>query len=455
MDLDKKMKFETNYWVKVLERVINVTLTLAENNVSFRGAHESLYDGDNNRGNFLNIIKLLAIYDPVLQELLSKDKNSVKYLSPTIQNEIIELLATEVKTKLIGQINESPFFSIIMDTTQDIAKVDQVSFVIRFVHLIKDADTVNIVHDAEDMVNQLLSFFEKNNLSVEKLRAQGYDGAANMSGIYNGLQAKILEKQPNALYVHCTAHNLNLVINDSIKISRELHNFYDTVECLYAFFAHSIKRWAMLMETFESKKHTMKRLCPTRWSSRYDSLHSMRFHYREILQVLTKLSLTSSKVTEQSEALALKKKLENFETVVIIVMEYKILSITKIVTNALQSKNQDIERASKLLKSAKEDISRIRENFSEIVNEAADSARSWGIQPHFKNSRLRRVKKQFDELSSDERLTNSQENFRVSVFNLTLDVIISQIENRFKGLNSIVERFKVLFPSVLKDHSAN
>ncbi|KAB0802982.1 hypothetical protein PPYR_05168 [Photinus pyralis] len=202
MDLDKKMKFETNYWVKVLERVINVTLTLAENNVSFRGAHESLYDGDNNRGNFLNIIKLLAIYDPVLQELLSKDKNSVKYLSPTIQNEIIELLATEVKTKLIGQINESPFFSIIMDTTQDIAKVDQVSFVIRFVHLIKDADTVNIVHDAEDMVNQLLSFFEKNNLSVEKLRAQGYDGAANMSGIYNGLQAKILEKQPNALYVH-------------------------------------------------------------------------------------------------------------------------------------------------------------------------------------------------------------------------------------------------------------
>ncbi|XP_030759798.1 zinc finger MYM-type protein 1-like [Sitophilus oryzae] len=269
-DLDKTLKFKTNYWIKVLERVINVTLTLAKNNVSFRGDNESLYDGDHNRGNFLNIIELLSIYDPVLKELLSKDKKCVKYLSPTIQNEIINLLANEVKTELISQINESPFFSVIMDTTQDISKIDQVSFVVRYADFIKDND--NVIRDvvirevflgfekcmgqsAEDMVKQLLLFFEKNNLSFERLRTQGYDGAANMTGVYNGLQAKILEKQPNALYVYCAAHNLNLVINDSVKISRELQNFYDFVESLYAFFAHSIKRWAVLTEMFDLKKH--------------------------------------------------------------------------------------------------------------------------------------------------------------------------------------------------------
>ncbi|XP_030749949.1 zinc finger MYM-type protein 1-like [Sitophilus oryzae] len=357
-----------------------------------------------------------------------------------------------------------------MDTTQDISKIDQVSFVVRYADFIKDNDNVNIIRDvvirevflgfeecmgqsAEDMVKQLLLFFENNNLSFERLRAQGYDGAANMSGVYNGLQAKILEKQPNALYVHCAAHNLNLVINDSVKISRELQNFYDFVESLYAFFAHSIKRWAVLTEMFESKKHTLKRLCPTRWSSRYDSLHSLRFHYREILQVLTKLTLTSSKATEQNEALGLKKKLENFETVVLIVMEHKILSITKLVSNALQSKNQDIQRASKLLETAKKDIAEMRNSFEEVINEAADLARGWGINPSFKEHRIRKVKKQLDELSCDERLFNAKENFRVSVFNITLDVIISQLENRFKGLNSVVERFKVIFPSVLRDHS--
>ncbi|XP_030749950.1 uncharacterized protein LOC115877776 [Sitophilus oryzae] len=92
-DLDKTLKFKTKYWIKVLERVINVILTLAKNNVSFRGDNESLYDGDHNRGNFLNIIELLSIYDPVLKELLSKDKKCVKYLSPTIQNEIINLFS--------------------------------------------------------------------------------------------------------------------------------------------------------------------------------------------------------------------------------------------------------------------------------------------------------------------------------------------------------------------------
>ncbi|XP_030750799.1 zinc finger MYM-type protein 1-like [Sitophilus oryzae] len=398
-DLDKTLKFKNNYWIKVLERVINVTLTLAKNNVSFRGDNESLYHGDHNRGNFLNIIELLSIYDPVLKELLSKDKKCVKYLSPTIQNEIINLLANEVKTELISQINESPFFSVIMDTTQDISKIDQVSFVVRYADFIKDND--NVIRDvvirevflgfekcmgqsAEDMVKQLLLFFEKNNLSFERLRTQGYDGAANMTGVYNGLQAKILEKQPNALYVYCAAHNLNLVINDSHKTMGSIDGNVRIQE------AH------------------IKTICPTRWLSRYDSLHSLRFHYREILQVLTKLTLTSSKTTEQNEALGLKKKLENFETVVLIVIEHKILSITKLVSNALQSKNQDIQRASKLLETAKKDIAEMRNSFEEVINEAADLARGWEINPSFKEHRIRKVKKQFDELSCDERLFNAK-----------------------------------------------
>ena len=49
-------------------------------------------------------------------------------------------------------------------------------------------------------------------VSFDKLVAQTYDGASNMSGCYNGLQAIIKEKVgEHVAFVHCYAHTLNLV----------------------------------------------------------------------------------------------------------------------------------------------------------------------------------------------------------------------------------------------------
>ena len=44
------------------------------------------------------------------------------------------------------------------------------------------------------------------NLQVENMRGQGYDGASNMRGAWNGLQALFLKDCPYAYYVHCFAH---------------------------------------------------------------------------------------------------------------------------------------------------------------------------------------------------------------------------------------------------------
>jgi len=44
------------------------------------------------------------------------------------------------------------------------------------------------------------------------MKAQGYDGTANMSGIHRGVQARIRERIATAQYVHYKAHVLNLAI---------------------------------------------------------------------------------------------------------------------------------------------------------------------------------------------------------------------------------------------------
>lgn len=97
-DLEETTQKDISMWVQILDRIINVTLTLATSNLAFRGHFDSL-NAEVSSGNFLNIIKLLAKYDPILNNLISDESRKIKYLSPQIQNEIITLLGNEVKKK--------------------------------------------------------------------------------------------------------------------------------------------------------------------------------------------------------------------------------------------------------------------------------------------------------------------------------------------------------------------
>ncbi|XP_042067315.1 uncharacterized protein LOC121810621 [Salvia splendens] len=67
------------------------------------------------------------------------------------------------------------------------------------------------------------SVFAKFKLPLSRLRGQGYDGASNMRGECNGLKALILKENPSAWYVHCFAHQLQLIENvkESLRSFRE------------------------------------------------------------------------------------------------------------------------------------------------------------------------------------------------------------------------------------------
>lgn len=62
------------FWRNVLDRIINVIITLASCNLSLRG-HVA------KSGNFISILHLLSNYEPVLKEFLLKPKNDVNYLN--------------------------------------------------------------------------------------------------------------------------------------------------------------------------------------------------------------------------------------------------------------------------------------------------------------------------------------------------------------------------------------
>ncbi|GBP61946.1 Zinc finger MYM-type protein 1 [Eumeta japonica] len=77
-------------------------------------------------------------------------------------------------------------------------------------------------HEAKDqtalaMSKQIIKSINDKNIPLNKCRGQGYDGANTMEGTYGGVQKLIKDIEPNAVCVHCAAHNLNLVLNDAVR----------------------------------------------------------------------------------------------------------------------------------------------------------------------------------------------------------------------------------------------
>ena len=131
---------------------------------------------------------------------------------------------------------------------------------------------------------------------------------------------------------------------------------------------------------------TLKRLCPTRWSSRYDCLVALRYRFVDVLKVLTTIILTSKKKDEIANALAIKKKLECFDFVFILAMMSKILEATHGISQLLQSLQCDLSKANDLIKSLHEKLQNMRNEYDSFHDTAVSLAKALGIKDNNNNN---------------------------------------------------------------------
>lgn len=65
--------------------------------------------------------------------------------------------------------------------------------------------------DANALSTEIINFLKQNKINASVV-AQAYDGANVMAGKFNGVQQKIKNEYPYAIYTHCMAHRINLVV---------------------------------------------------------------------------------------------------------------------------------------------------------------------------------------------------------------------------------------------------
>lgn len=467
----RQLQEEISYWRNVLKRVVAIVKSLSSRGLAFRGEDERF--GVSNNGNFIMCLELLAQFDPFLAEHIArfgqKGSGTTNYLSKTIYEEFIVLMAKKVSNSITEELKKCKYFSMIVDSTPDIAHNDQLALIIRYVQ--QDGVPIerflkflpNVGHKAQDMFDCLTNTFKSLGIDISNCRGQSYDNAANMSGIYNGLQAKIKELCPQAYYIPCSAHSLNLVGSSAAECCMEATAYFDLLQGLYNFFGASTARWNVL-QTFCSEKvdchlPTLKSLSSTRWSARDDASKTLRVASAEIHKALCFFETDASqKPIIRNEAIGLRKKLERFETTFMIVFWGFLLDRINIVNKSLQSVDINILQAIELYHSLIGVIQSLREQFDYYENEAKKIyfLDEFTYENDTKRRKIRSLKS--DE-TRDSRKTdvilNGRDNFRISTFNIIIDTLLHQLEKRISCYKELSKTFGFLDAAFLKTMKGN
>ncbi|XP_065665466.1 zinc finger MYM-type protein 1-like [Hydra vulgaris] len=207
---------------KALDHIFSSWIFLGCQGLAIRGKTKE-------SSNLFQLLELRSMDVPVLKKWMNRPEK-YKWISPDVTNEIVLDISLVIQRELSNTIKKRDFFGFMMDNSSDITGKEQVSISFRTVD-----DEFQINEDfcgfyetattkSKDLFLIKKDVLLRSNLRLENCRGQCYDGAAAMSSEIAGLQKLVLQQESRALYVHCRAHNLNLVIQDEIKNIPDIEN---------------------------------------------------------------------------------------------------------------------------------------------------------------------------------------------------------------------------------------
>ncbi|XP_028071505.1 zinc finger MYM-type protein 1-like [Camellia sinensis] len=139
------------------------------------------------------------------------------------------------------------YFCILVDESQNESKKEQMALILRYVKndgLLGEwfFDIMGVENtSALTLKKEISNILSRFNLPIQNMRGQGYDGASNMRGKWNGLQALFLKDCLYAYYVDCFAHCLQLALIAATKDEPNVWQFFSHLSCIVNLVASSLK----------------------------------------------------------------------------------------------------------------------------------------------------------------------------------------------------------------------
>uniref|UniRef100_A0A8I6XI11 HAT C-terminal dimerisation domain-containing protein n=1 Tax=Hordeum vulgare subsp. vulgare TaxID=112509 RepID=A0A8I6XI11_HORVV len=340
-----------------------------------------------------------------------------------------------------------------VDESRDESKKEQMALVIRFANKegFIDERFLNVIHVSDTaavtLKEAICTVLADNNLNVQDIRGQGYDGASNMRGEWNGLKALILNECPYAYYVHCMAHQLQLALVAASKEVHEVHNFFQHANFVVNVVSASSKRNDELLANQaaeiardvelgeldtgkgENQVGSLQRPGDTRWSSHFKSINSLRKMFAATIAVLRSVA-NDRPVTRYSrgDEVGALKMIISFNFVFILHLMEKIMKITGVLCQMLQRKSLDILNALDCISNTKVLLGWLRKDGWELLLEEVKSfCLKHDIDiPDF-NSKYVDMTKSRNKHDN----TTTLHHYKADVFNIAIDQQLVELNDRF------------------------
>ena len=432
-----------------LTSIAKVAVLCARQCIALRGHNES--DSSENKGNFLEILQLVAAESDDLRSRMESSPANAKYISKDTQNDLLKAAAAVVLDQITSQIKEAKYFAVMADESRDVSRIEQLSLCVRYV----EPKTFTVqerfigfssLHslDAESVAREIVSQLEQLGLNVGNCIAQCYDGAAVMSGHVSGVQTRITQALGGkCVYIHCYAHRLNLVLVNTAHDIKEVSDFFGLMEATHRFFSVSALRHDKLVQVqLKNKVPVLEipRLSDTRWVCRYAAVNLFQSRYDCLVEVFDQIVENSSDRVEAAEAMGLLTQIQKCKFVVLLSIFQDILGVTKPLSDMLQAKDLDLASAMELVDAVIEVLNSRRNEayFKDVVwQKVLEMAEHSGIevtQPETRRST--RVPRRLDDavvtcnIVGRQSSENPENAYRI-IYYQVMDKFLGEISARF------------------------
>uniref|UniRef100_A0A0D3BHK8 TTF-type domain-containing protein n=1 Tax=Brassica oleracea var. oleracea TaxID=109376 RepID=A0A0D3BHK8_BRAOL len=279
----------------------------------------------------------------------------------------------EVRQAILEEIGHG-MFGLLVDESADVSHKEQMGVVFRFVDkrgAIKER-FIGVVHVKETSSLTLKSaiddLFARYGMSITKVRGQGYDRASNMRAEFNGLRSLVSRESSSAYYVHCFAHQLQLVVVAVAKKHFNIADFFYMISTLLNIVGASCKRQDMFREiqreelekgiksgdvktgTRQNQERSLARPATTRWGTHHKTLLRLEELFSTTIKVLEYIQDEGWEDLQKRQACGLLKYFHTFDW------------LTANLSLTLQQKDQDILNAMSLVGSTKRELQKLRDD---------------------------------------------------------------------------------------------
>lgn len=370
---DVQTPTEGDEYKEYLKSLFEVLLMLAEQNIPPTGPGDDKQYGLRST-NFQALLEYrMNCGDEVLKKRYEENKECC---SSTQMNQLVEALEKSIHNKVIEEVKQNGFFSLITD---DLVKISGDWYLPIFLRYMdrsncqweRFAGFLAFEGDGDTLAETLLSELEKWGLDMEQCRGQAHSCSGTHFRKIRMFANRVKEKYPKAVLTMRSTHTLNLSLANGMALSG-VQLVLSTLKKIEAFFTQSPLLQLELDNAIslffldkEEKAKELKETCRTSWTTQNDA-------FEVAAQILEPLLLCVDSVHDNEDmkwsdevtynALEISKALTDFEFVMALVVLKNTLTLTRAFGNNVQGKATDTHFAATSVKAVLHSLKEVMDN---------------------------------------------------------------------------------------------